>query len=49
MNHKTLGENDKELNGYAFLDEDGHCIIITYGEKKRDILQRYLSRKKLIN
>jgi hypothetical protein len=30
-------------NGYAFLDEFGHCIIIAYGEDKRDIIAKYLN------
>jgi len=28
--------------GYAFIDENGHCIIIVNGEKKRDMLIEYL-------
>ena len=31
------------LNGYAFIDNWGFCIIIVYGEKKRDLLSEYLS------
>ena len=31
------------LNGYAFLDEDGGCFIITYGEGRRDSISNYLS------
>lgn len=30
------------LNGYAFLDKKGHCIIIVYGESKRDSVSEYL-------
>ena len=30
------------LNGYAFIDEQGHCIIIVYSEKKRDLVKKYL-------
>ena len=32
-------ENKKwiSLTGYAFIDEGGHCIIIVYGEKKREL------------
>ena len=30
-------------NAYAFIDEDGHCIIIVAGEKRRDLLSEYLS------
>lgn len=29
-------------NGYAFIDKMGHCIIIVYGEGKRDSLAKYL-------
>jgi 6-phosphogluconolactonase/glucosamine-6-phosphate isomerase/deaminase len=28
--------------GYAFMDESGHCIIIVYGEGKRDAMSKYL-------
>jgi len=40
-----IGENKKEvkLNGYAFMDEYGHCIIIRYGENHRDLMAKYLS------
>ncbi len=30
-------------NAYAFLDEDGRCIIIVAGEKRRDLMSEYLS------
>jgi len=30
-------------NTYAFIDEDGHCIIIVGGEGRRDQLAEYLS------
>lgn len=38
-------ENKKwiSLIGYAFIDDNEHCIIIVYGEKKRDLLIEYLS------
>lgn len=29
-------------NSYAFIDEDGHCIIIVAGEKRRDAMSEYL-------
>ena len=29
-------------NAYAFIDSDGHCIIIVAGEKRRDALSEYL-------
>jgi len=49
MNHvlRFQDENKKwiSLNGYAFIDKWGHCIIIVYGEKKRDLLSEYLSEK----
>jgi hypothetical protein len=31
------------MNGYAFMDEFGQCIIITYGENRRDLMSKYLS------
>jgi len=31
------------LNGYAFIDELGCCIIIVYGESNRDKMSEYLS------
>lgn len=42
-----LDDRKKEikLNGYAFIDECGHCIIITYGEGYRDLMSKYLSGK----
>lgn len=49
MNHKlNLYEGEKliaSLNGYAFYDKWGHCIIIVYGESKRDALSEYLNEK----
>lgn len=30
-------------NAYAFIDSDGHCIIITAGESNRDLMSKYLS------
>ena len=33
------------VQGYAFMDESGHCIIITYGEGRRDAMSKYLSAK----
>ena len=41
MEHK-LEIDEKKFTGYAFIDEGGHCTIIVYGEKKRDIVKRYL-------
>jgi hypothetical protein len=32
-------------NGYAFIDESGHCIIIVYGENRRDSMSEYLNSK----
>jgi len=42
-----LDDRKKEvkLNGYAFIDERGRCIIITYGEGYRDVMSKYLSEK----
>jgi len=33
------------LTGYSFIDEMNKCIIIVYGERKRDLLQEYLLEK----
>lgn len=48
MNHKHefVDKNNKKhsYNGYAFMDESNHCIIIVYGEKNRDMLSEYLSK-----
>lgn len=38
-----LNFDDKKLKGYSFIDEWGHCIIIVYGESKRDLIKKYLS------
>ena len=37
-------ENKKKIimNGYAFIDELGKCIIIVYGEGRRDSIKKYL-------
>jgi len=32
-------------NGYAFIDECGSCIIIVYGENRRDAMSEYLNSK----
>jgi len=49
MNHvlRYQDENKKwiSLIGYAFIDSWGHCIIIVYGEGRRDALSQYLSEK----
>ena len=34
-------------NAYAFIDTDGHCIIITAGESNRDQMSKYLSEETL--
>ena len=31
------------IDGYAFIDECGNCIIIVYGEGRRDSMIKYLS------
>jgi hypothetical protein len=40
-----VNENKRRvwLNGYAFLDEYGHCIIIVYGEERMKDVMKYLS------
>lgn len=38
--------DDKPLTGYAFIDEWKHCIIIVYGDRKRDLLIDLLSSSK---
>jgi hypothetical protein len=47
MNHKLtfLDDNKKAIvtNGYAFIDEFGCCIIIVYGEGRRDAMSKYLT------
>lgn len=40
MDHKLLVD-EKPLTGYAFIDQDGHCIIIVYGERKKEILEEH--------
>lgn len=39
--------DDKKLKGYSFIDKWGHCIIIVYGESKRDLIKKYLSETHL--
>ena len=34
-----------KINGYAFIDECGSCIIIVYGEGRRDQMSEYLNRE----
>lgn len=47
MNSKSsiFDENKKEiiLDGYAFIDEWNHCIIIVYGDGKRDAMSKHLN------
>ena len=31
------------MDGYAFIDECGSCIIIVYGEGRRDSMSKYLT------
>jgi len=38
--------DNKEIIGYAFIDECGNCIIIVYGENKKDLMCKYLEEKK---
>jgi hypothetical protein len=44
-NPLVLIDNGKELttNGYAFIDKCDRCIIIVYGEGRRDSMSKYLS------
>jgi hypothetical protein len=50
MNHVLRFQNENKewitLNGYAFIDSWGYCIIIVYGENRRDLMSEYLSKKK---
>ena len=39
----TEGKSVVSLTGYAFIDEDGGCIIIVYGEGRRDAMEKYLN------
>ena len=41
----TLLVNGKNYKGYAFIDEDGRCIIIVYGERSRDYLIKNFENK----
>ncbi|MFW6219735.1 MAG: hypothetical protein ACOC33_02745 [bacterium] len=40
-----VDENKKtsSLTGYSFLDENNRCFIITWGERKRDLIKNYLN------
>ena len=37
------GKSYVSLAGYAFIDECGGCIIIVYGEGRRDAMAKYLN------
>jgi hypothetical protein len=37
-----IDKKEISLKGYAFIDEMGHCIIIVYGENRRDSLMKLL-------
>ena len=44
MKEPLIFEENKQkmkLNGYAFIDNYGHCYIITYSEGRRDSLLTY--------
>lgn len=41
----TLIIDNKKFKGYAFIDEWEHCIIIVYGENKRNLMKKHLSKK----
>lgn len=32
------------VNGYSFIDEFNHCIIVVYGEKEMKAMIKYLKR-----
>jgi hypothetical protein len=40
----TFIEDKKNVSieGYAFLDKYRHCIIIVFGENRRDVISEYL-------
>jgi len=40
-----LDDNRKSvsLDGYAFIDEHSRCIIIVYGEGRKDAMSKYLT------
>jgi hypothetical protein len=39
----TIEDNKKLIkNGYAFIDENGYCIIIVYGDNNKDLMSKYL-------
>lgn len=46
---EILDENNKKisLTGYAFIDDWGFCIMIVYGEKKKELLTKYLSESNM--
>jgi hypothetical protein len=50
MNQKLefIDENKKKtsLEGYAFMDSSGGCIIIVYGDGRRDQMSEYLDNSK---
>ena len=39
----TDGKTVVSQTGYAFMDESGCCIIIVYGEGRRDGMSKYLT------
>jgi hypothetical protein len=46
LKHSVVFEENKKLivmNGYAFIDEYNRCIIIVYGEGRRDSMSKHLS------
>jgi hypothetical protein len=47
MEHVLSFMNDDRkqisMNGYAFIDENGKCYMIVYGEGRRDFLSNYLN------
>jgi hypothetical protein len=39
---KMKNQDVDGLSAYAFLDKSGNCIIIVYGEGRRDLMSKYL-------
>ena len=37
------GNKEIRLNGYAFIDEFDKCMMIVYGERRRDFMGKYFS------
>lgn len=49
MKHTIEKMKVQDVDGqsaYAFLDESGNCIIIVYGEGRKDSMTKYLNSDK---